>query len=53
VDALLDGKALQDDGTVAVAQERLAVSLKKVKARKLKHGWIIPREDLRTVISFD
>ena len=53
VDALLEGKALQDDGTIAAAQERLAASLKKLKARKLKHGWIIPREDLRTVITFD
>ncbi|MEI6104828.1 MAG: nucleotidyltransferase domain-containing protein [Methanothrix sp.] len=53
VDALLEGKVLQDDGTVAAAQERLAASLKKLKARKLKHGWFIPREDLRTVITFD
>jgi hypothetical protein len=53
VDALLEGKALQDDGTVAAAQERLVASLKKLKARKLKHGWIILREDLRTVIHFD
>lgn len=35
MDALLDRKALQDDGTVAAAQERLVAPLKKQKARKL------------------
>jgi predicted nucleotidyltransferase len=45
VDALLEGKILLDDGTVD--------SLKRLKAKKLKHGWFIPRDNLRTVISFD
>jgi predicted nucleotidyltransferase len=53
VDALLEGRVLQDDGTVAGAQERLAMSLKKLKARRLKSGWMIPRDDLGAVISFD
>jgi hypothetical protein len=53
VDALLEGKALQDDGTVARARERLEDSLKRLGARRIKHGWIIPRDDLRKVISFD
>jgi predicted nucleotidyltransferase len=53
VDALLEGKALQDDGTVARARERLEDSLKRLGARRLKHGWFIPRDDLRKVISFD
>jgi hypothetical protein len=46
VDALLEGKVLRDDGTAAAARERL-------KIRKLKHGWMIPRSDLNAVISFD
>ena len=53
VDALLEGRVLQDDGTVAGAQERLIASLKRLKARRLKSGWMIPRDDLRKVISFD
>jgi uncharacterized protein len=53
VDALLEGRVLQDDGTVAGAQERLIASLKRLKAKRLKSGWMIPREDLRAVISFD
>lgn len=53
VDALLEGRVLQDDGTVARAQERLIASLKRLKARRLKSGWMIPREDLSAVISFD
>lgn len=53
VDALLEGRVLQDDGTVAIAQERLATSLKRLKARRQKSGWMIPRADLRAVISFD
>ncbi len=53
MDALLEGKVLHDDGTAAAARERLVESLQRLKARKLKHGWMIPRDDLRTVISFD
>jgi predicted nucleotidyltransferase len=53
VDALLEGRVLQDDGTVAEARERLIASLKRLKAKRLKSGWMIPREDLRAVISFD
>ncbi len=53
VDALLEGRVLQDDGTVARAREKLILSLKRLKARKLKAGWLIPRDDLRKVISFD
>lgn len=53
VDALLEGRVLQDDGTVAGAQERLIASLKRLKAKRLKSGWMIPRDDLRKVISFD
>lgn len=53
VDALLEGKALQDDGTAANARERLEASLKRLGARRIKHGWFIPRDDLSRVISFD
>jgi hypothetical protein len=53
VDALLEGRVLQDDGTVAGARERMIASLKRLKAKRLKSGWMIPREDLRAVISFD
>ena len=53
MDALLEGKVLHDDGTVAAARERLVESLQRLKARKLNHGWMIPRDDLRKVISFD
>ena len=48
VDALLEGKILLDDGTVEDARSRLVDSLKR-----LKHGWFIPRGDLREVMSFD
>ena len=53
VDALLEGRVLQDDGTVAEAREKLVASLKRLKAKRLKFGWMIPREDLRAEISFD
>lgn len=53
VDALLEGKVLRDDGTAAGARERLKESLRRLKVRKLKSGWMIPRDDLRAVISFD
>jgi uncharacterized protein len=53
VDALLEGRVLQDDGTVAGARDRLIASLKRLKAKRLKSGWMIPRDDLKTVISFD
>lgn len=53
MDALLEGHVLQDDGTVAGARDRLIASLKRLKAKRLKSGWMIPREDLRKVISFD
>lgn len=53
VDALLEGRVLLDDGTVAEAREKQIESLKRLKAKRLKSGWIIPREDLRAVISFD
>ncbi len=53
VDALLEGRVLQDDGTVAAAREKLVESLKRLKAKRLKSGWMIPRDDLRAVISFD
>ncbi|MDD1760058.1 MAG: nucleotidyltransferase domain-containing protein [Methanothrix sp.] len=53
VDALLEGQLLRDDGTAAAAREKLVESLKRLKAKKLKSGWMIPREDLRAVISFD
>lgn len=53
VDALLEGKVLLDDGTVEDARARLRESLKRLNAKKLKHGWFIPRDDLRKVISFD
>ena len=48
-DPLLQGRILQDDGMVAEAQERLATLLKRLKARRLKSGWILEiffREDL-------
>ena len=53
VDALLEGRILLDDGTVKDARSRLVDSLKRLKAKRLKHGWFIPRNDLREVISFD
>jgi predicted nucleotidyltransferase len=53
VDALLEGRVLQDDGTASRARERLLASMIRLKARRLKSGWMIPRDDLRTVISFD
>ena len=53
VDALLEGKILLDDGTVEDARARLKDSLKRLNAKKLKHGWFIPRDDLRAVMSFD
>lgn len=53
VDALLEGRILLDDGTINDARSRLIDSLKRLNAKKLKHGWFIPRDDLRTVISFD
>ena len=53
VDALLEGKILLDDGTVEDARARLRDSLKRLNAKKLKHGWFIPRDDLRAVISFE
>ena len=53
VDALPEGKVLRDDGTAAAARERLVQSLERLKIRKLKHGWMIPRKDLNAVISFD
>jgi len=51
VDALQEGRLLRDDGTAAGAREKLVASLKRLKARWLKSGGMIPREDLRTVIS--
>lgn len=53
VDALLEGRVLQDDGTAARARESLEDSLRNLKIRKLKSGWMIPRDDLSAVISFD
>jgi len=53
VDALLEGRVLQDDGTAAEAREKLVESLKRLKAKRLKSGWMIPRKDLRAEISFD
>ena len=53
VDALLEGRMLQDDGTAAAAREKLVASLKRLKAKRLKSGWMIPREDLRAEIRFD
>ncbi len=53
VDALLEGKILLDDGTINDARSRLVDSLKRLNAKKLKHGWFIPRDNLRTVMSFD
>ncbi|KAF5411979.1 MAG: hypothetical protein C5S47_02480 [Candidatus Methanogasteraceae archaeon] len=53
VDALLEGKILLDDGTIKDARSRLVDSSKRLKAKRLKHGWFIPRSDLRGVISFD
>ncbi len=38
VDALLEGKVLQDDGIAAQARERLVESLRNLKARRLKSG---------------
>jgi predicted nucleotidyltransferase len=43
-DALLEGRMLQDDGTAAGAREKLVASLKRLKATRLKSGWMIPRE---------
>ncbi len=53
VDALLEGRILLDDGTIKDARARLKDSLKRLNAKKLKHGWFIPRDNLRTVMSFD
>ena len=53
MDALMEGVVLLDDGTVKEARKRLKESLKRLRARRLKHGWFIPRDDLRRVISFD
>jgi len=53
MDALMVGEVLLDDGTVEEAKKRLTESLKRLGARRLKHGWFIPRDDLRRVISFD
>lgn len=53
VDALLEGTILLDDGTVEDARARLRGSLKRLNAKRLKHGWFIPRDNLRTVMSFD
>ena len=53
MDALMEGEVLLDDGTVEEAKKRLKASLKRLGARRLKHGWFIPRDDLRRVISFD
>ena len=53
VDALLEGRVLRDDGIVARDREKLVASLKRLKAKRLKSGWMIPREELRAVISFD
>ena len=53
MDALMEGSVLLDNGTVEEAKKRLKASLKRLGARRLKHGWFIPRDDLRRVISFD
>jgi len=53
VDTLLEGRLLRDDGTVARARKKLVESLKRLRAIRLKSGWMIPREELRAVISFD
>ncbi len=53
VDALLEGRVLRDDGIVARDREKLVASLKRLKAKRLKSGWMIPREELRAVISFN
>ena len=53
VDALLEGRILLDDGTIDDAKSRLVDSLKRLNAKKLKHGWFIPRDDLRSAMSFD
>ncbi len=53
VDALLEGTILLDDGTIRDARSRLVDSLKRLKAKRLKHGWFIPRDELRAVMSFD
>ncbi|NLH21252.1 MAG: hypothetical protein GX463_03670 [Methanothrix sp.] len=53
VDALLEGRVLRDDGTAAAAREKLVASLKRLKAKRIKSGWMIPRKELRAVISFD
>ena len=53
VDALIEGKILLDDGTIKDARSRLVDSLKRLKAKRLKHGWYISRDNLRTVMSFD
>ena len=46
------GRFLQDDGTVAVAREKRVESLKRLKTKRFKSGWMIPREDIRAEISF-
>ncbi|MEA1893804.1 MAG: hypothetical protein U9N36_01110 [Euryarchaeota archaeon] len=53
VDTLLEGKILLNDGTINDARSRLVDSLKRLKAKRLKHGWFVPRCDLRAAISFD
>jgi len=53
VDALLEGRVLRGDGTAAAAREKLVASLKRLKAKRIKSGWMIPREELRAEISFD
>ncbi len=53
VDALLEGRILLDDGTVDDAKSRLVDSLKRLNAKKLKHDWFIPRDNLRSAMSFD
>jgi len=53
VDALLEGKILLDDGTINDARSRLVDSLKRLNAKKLKHGWFIPGDNLRAIMSFD
>lgn len=53
VDSLLEGNFLYDDGTIQRAKKKLEESLKRLNAKRLKHGWFIPRDDLREPISFD
>jgi len=33
--------------------EEMERCLKRLKAKRLKHGWFIPRDDLRAVMSFE